>query len=539
MLIIIYILLILSIDLTELNTEYVDDKPFRRLLNTNLTLWVAPLSPRLPRPDRSMAIAAYNNTIFLFGGEFNPKQMVQFDVRTGSITDFGVSAFQYTFGYSQYYTQINELFYWIDGTSGHYIPTGYVILTYNLITKQISQCNGTMVPNVGLRCCLASNTNYLFAVGGSNLNTLHIYHIESMKWSSGPLMQTTRAYHSCIVYPESNTLYAIGGSAGDGSTAIPLKSIETIFIDNINNQHWIYTQDLLYTVNFAIAILYQESILLIGGTGKADQSQPFSAIQVIDCSNGQVTFGGNLSYAVSRTSAILINHQIYVFGGLSHGNIYSDSAGTLDIWQYLDLLTQPSTDEPSIYPTMFPTDNPAYIYHKSTATDSNCERIGLFLSLTWNTISGTNSLCDLVTKNKTEFNGLLKDNIYTFYDLGNNYISLVTDSLKCNISQLDISHNITNCNSFANNLIGYLNSTSFIITFTNNMNEHYYNNNNNNNNTYIVIKTVQPKQYHSFLPHPIDLKNIFNINNPITILIFCLFLFFLIIITFGYLHNKH
>eukprot|EP01083_Nonionella_stella_P208550 756756_1 len=446
-----------------------------------------------------MAIAAYNNTIFLFGGEFNPKQMVQFDVKTGSMTDFGVSAFQYTFGYSQYYTQINELFYWIDGTNGH-IPTGYVILTYNLVTKQISQCNGTMVPGVGLRCCLASNANYLFAVGGSKLNTLHIYHLESGKWNNGPLMQTTRAYHSCIVYPESNTLYAIGGSSGDGATAIPLQSIETILVDNIDNQHWIFTQDLFYTVNFAIAILYQASILLIGGTAHADQSSPFSAIQVIDCSNGHVSFGGNLSYGVSRTSAILINHQLYVFGGLSHGNIYSNVIGNLDTWQYLIRR-----------PTMFPTYNPSP-YHTSTVTDSHCERIGLFLSLTWNT-SGTDPLCDLVTKNRAEFSGLLEDNIYTFYGLGNNYISLVIESLKCNISQLDISHNITNWNSFANNLVGYLNSTSFIITFTNNLNEHYY----NNNNTYIVIKTVRPKQYHSFLPPPIDLllfsKHVSPTNN--------------------------
>eukprot|EP01083_Nonionella_stella_P166772 558641_1 len=93
--------------------------------------WV-PVGVQLPREEPNMAVAYYNDSIFIFGGSSNHmSQAVKFNLLSQTITDLGDDVLPFNlYGNSKYYTQINHLFYAIDPVSD---PTNIII--YNLITN--------------------------------------------------------------------------------------------------------------------------------------------------------------------------------------------------------------------------------------------------------------------------------------------------------------------------------------------------------------------------------------------------------------------
>eukprot|EP01084_Bolivina_argentea_P140773 247419_1 len=128
--------------------------------------WVT-VSVPLPREEWNMAVASYNDSIFIFGGSNYMSQAVKFNLLSQTITDLGDDVLPFNlYGNSKYYTQINHLFYAIDPVSD---PTNIII--YNLITKQVSNIK-TMTQNVGQDGCLSSTNGLLLVIGGiSNENT--------------------------------------------------------------------------------------------------------------------------------------------------------------------------------------------------------------------------------------------------------------------------------------------------------------------------------------------------------------------------------
>eukprot|EP01083_Nonionella_stella_P070607 189022_1 len=143
------------------------------------------LDAKLPRPSARMAVASYNNSIFIFGGEgeqegvpgYLSNQAVTFDVLSQTITDLGMNYLSFTvLGENKYYTQINHLFYAIDPWSS---PSH--ITVYNLITKQVS-ITKPMSQSVGIDGCLSSIDDLLFVIGGYDghgtyLSSTQIYNI--------------------------------------------------------------------------------------------------------------------------------------------------------------------------------------------------------------------------------------------------------------------------------------------------------------------------------------------------------------------------
>eukprot|EP01084_Bolivina_argentea_P109252 195255_1 len=153
--------------------------------------WIVPSSPLLPRADTEIAVAYHNHTIFLFGGLAYNNQLTYFDIISKNITstnevwNFAANAY----GSGQYYTQINNMFYWIDGDSGS------TIITYDLLHKNFTD-DTTFPNNVNRYACLASTNHSLFVLGGkyhsSSLNTVQIYNISAETWSFGPTMLNAR-----------------------------------------------------------------------------------------------------------------------------------------------------------------------------------------------------------------------------------------------------------------------------------------------------------------------------------------------------------
>ena len=257
----------------------------------------------LPRQDDLMAPAYYNNSIWLFGmhlicicvrirvcvyvsthrmsiflfpgGESNRWQLIEYDIATDNFIDHGpnclgringITSMLEARGYGQFYTQRNELFYWIDWKS-----SGSKIYVYDLSTQNLSnQINLTRGLSVGQYGCIASYHDMIYIVGGWNnnyVNELQIYNTSNQTWQIGPSLAQSRRGHACIVEPLSKTLYAIGGFAVTYST-----SIEKIQIANHVQMYggiqpqWSYFNDHLeYGVVQTRAVVYDEDILIIGG----------------------------------------------------------------------------------------------------------------------------------------------------------------------------------------------------------------------------------------------------------------------------------
>eukprot|EP01084_Bolivina_argentea_P042486 78322_1 len=305
----------------------------------------------LPRGgDANMAAGYYNDSIFLLGGDSHGYQLLEYNFLKKTLIDYGKLALIPTesLGFGQYYSQIDDTLYIIS------YPNGDKLSVFNMSTKVFeSVWNNVDIPlAVSSAGCLASSTiftekyiNYLFIVGGGGngvyLNTLQTLDITAMIWYSST-MKDFRAYLSCIVHPQSNELYAIGGYNGTNY----LNTVEKIYYPGIHTQQWEYISNLLFPVIHSRSVIFKNKILVIGGDNDGDY---VNEIQLIDITTGKTSSGGFTEYAMESTSAINVKDIIYAFGGAVEFNRY------LDIMQYVDLTP---TNEPTVDPTSEPTHNP-------------------------------------------------------------------------------------------------------------------------------------------------------------------------------------
>eukprot|EP01084_Bolivina_argentea_P109046 194914_1 len=311
--------------------------------------WIAPPQPLLPRPVYAMAICHLNNSIILLGGGHeNDFQMLFYNISNNSITDYGTLPHNMSaFGHGDYYTQINHMLYWIEPFRSN---INYII-AYNIINNTL-KATTPMETFITNGACLTSINNTLFVLGGKSqagdpLNSTQIFNLSSHTWWDSleiPNMIWPRSHHTCIVDPLYNKLYVIGGDLGRFVRISAF--VEVISIDNILNQAWKVSEHLIYPTMSTRAVIYHNTILIIGGlytdpdTLKLDIS---SEIQVIDRKTGSVSIGGHLNYGVATTSIVIVNDIIYAFGG---SNITHPPAG-VNTWQYLkvDRQTDPKNNK--------------------------------------------------------------------------------------------------------------------------------------------------------------------------------------------------
>eukprot|EP01084_Bolivina_argentea_P272666 464315_1 len=297
----------------------------RQLSNSNYYQWIT-ANTVLPRADWDSAIGTYNNTIYIFGGDSNRKQLIQFDITSHNFVDLGQNALPMdVWGDSQFYTQIIETtLFWIDTDSGN------TIVRYDLETKSIHTNVTTNIPqNVGYDGCLASYNNCLYVLGGYNrssitLSTVFSYNFIADTWTVLPSMQQKRHSFACIINPMTQVLYAIGGYNG----SIYLGTIERISLFDIKNNKWIYMESMSSNWVRMRAVVWNQNVLLIGG-GNIDYT--LSEMLLINGTNDKVYSVGNLSYPISGVATILVKDRVYAFGGMNQ------NGNPVTTWQYLDL----------------------------------------------------------------------------------------------------------------------------------------------------------------------------------------------------------
>eukprot|EP01084_Bolivina_argentea_P001627 3000_1 len=359
----------------------------------------------IPRPTTNMAIGYYNGFIYLLGGArtYSVKQLLQYDIINNEFIDNG----QYNlpvsiFGNGQFYTQINNYLYIINPDQGN------TFVRFDLQTKTFESHWNTINIHKPVRHlgCLASTTQYLFVIGGHNyanglLNAFQVFNLLYNIWlTNTSSMYQGRVECSCIVHPETNRLYAIGGY----DLFLPLNTIESILIsDNIPNQNWKYmTHNLIYAAQQSRSIIYKIYIFVIGGiyTYKNDLDSKIyrfniDQLQVINTITGEISLGPLLNYGIYGTAAINVHDIAYAFGGC----IYDDNLLYPDKWQY-DILTPFPTMSPTVEtlsPTMMPTVEPTFIPTKQptiipTSIPTNVTIIPTINLLAMSTVLYTESL---------------------------------------------------------------------------------------------------------------------------------------------------
>eukprot|EP01083_Nonionella_stella_P140722 432117_1 len=145
-----------------------------------------PIQSLLPRADSYMAIATYNNSIYILGGWMYPSQFTRYDLITRTFTDLGASTFYDDFqidnirGYAPYYTQQANNLYMINGDDLSYINV------YHLDTNTFKTAWNTVPQALHNNACLTSTTEYLIVIGHdkdtSNAQNVHMLSLSTNHW---------------------------------------------------------------------------------------------------------------------------------------------------------------------------------------------------------------------------------------------------------------------------------------------------------------------------------------------------------------------
>eukprot|EP01084_Bolivina_argentea_P129626 228925_1 len=132
-----------------------------------------------------------------------------------------------------------------------------------------------------------------------------------MLWGVASPMQTARRSHSCIIHPNNDALYAIGGSSTDTFTA----TIEKVFIDNVDDKQWIYLNGSLMTAMKGLrSFIYDNHIIIIGGVDKSRRMH--DTIHIVDIYTDLVRVSNmTLAFATVYSAVIMVNNIMYSFAG--------------------------------------------------------------------------------------------------------------------------------------------------------------------------------------------------------------------------------
>eukprot|EP01084_Bolivina_argentea_P133643 235876_1 len=196
----------------------------------------------------------------------------------------------------------------------------------------------------------------------------------------------------------------------------------------------------------------------------------------------------------------------------------------------------PSTIQPIVTTSLQHTNAPSV-----TETTIDCELIGLFISLSWNTTSSNYSLYKLFNQNQKRFDNLIEKSIYIQYHENNDdgfiELELLMKQLYGSMqsSNMNISYNITNCNQQIDSLAQYLNANEFMEDLSNDINHNYYYNSQNN---FAMVTSTHTEQYHTFLAQPIHGYDILSINNPVTLGLSAIIALLTFIMCIGCMHNN-
>jgi galactose oxidase-like protein/Big-like domain-containing protein len=139
-------------------------------------------------------------------------------------------------------------------------------------------------------------------------------------WSIGPSLNSgTRPYGSAVMYAPGKILYVGGGTP-------PTNTAETIDL-NSANPHWTYTGSMAYARwNLNATLLPTGSVLVTGGTGDSDRSNPAGAVNVAELWNpnsgqwAQLATAAPLLRGYHSTALLLPDGRVLHAGGGDGGS---------------------------------------------------------------------------------------------------------------------------------------------------------------------------------------------------------------------------
>eukprot|EP01083_Nonionella_stella_P170884 582565_1 len=315
----------------------------------NTTAWTTVTTPPLPVANSRMASGYYDGSIFLVGGWEQYRQLVEYDISQNNMIDLGTTTITADVcAEGQWYTQHNNILYMIERMDSTRFAT------FNLQTKTFTpNWNSVVIPNIALRSCIASYNNILFVIAGHQTNptytyfdAFHAYNLSSNSWLSGtPSLNKARKSFSCVVHPDTDTLYAIGGYECCNPET---ETIETLDVTTITSSSWQYSDNLIYPAVNTRAVVAYEDIFVVG-----DGS---NVVQIIDSATGQVTTGPVMNYIIRNPGLINVDGTIYSFGGVGGCCNY-----WLDSWQHYTVPppTPSPTGAPTFSPSVAPTTSPS------------------------------------------------------------------------------------------------------------------------------------------------------------------------------------
>eukprot|EP01083_Nonionella_stella_P190012 703918_1 len=324
--------------------------------NTNALLkkWTLPNSI-LPQADFSMAVGYYNGSIFMIGGYNHPQQLTVFNTNTDSFTDFGTNAFNgsvegTTTIYGQFSTQNGRFIFTINRQPPHLFGV------FDMTTKQYTNkwINISHIRNSSNYECLASSTNYLFAVASKQIQMLDLITLQWMQYL--PTMNDYKFNFVCLVHKDK--LLVFGRGSGHGSVIDGNITNEAIIITDIAQNSWQYftSQPVDYPgpAIYDKAVAHQNKIYLTTGD--------YFYVYVYDTAADNWT--EPLSWERIFSPALIVADNIlYAFGGDQYA--YGDQGYlefiTLNTWRYYQLLTFPivnASTQTSTSPTGYLTGNP-------------------------------------------------------------------------------------------------------------------------------------------------------------------------------------
>eukprot|EP00485_Elphidium_margaritaceum_P002628 CAMPEP_0202696200 /NCGR_PEP_ID=MMETSP1385-20130828/9512_1 /ASSEMBLY_ACC=CAM_ASM_000861 /TAXON_ID=933848 /ORGANISM="Elphidium margaritaceum" /LENGTH=375 /DNA_ID=CAMNT_0049352317 /DNA_START=52 /DNA_END=1175 /DNA_ORIENTATION=+ len=288
------------------------------------TQWTCtyPLSPLLPRADRSMYAAWSSDykVIHLLGGATNLNAWVEYHVDSDEFVDKGQAVLPFSLGgYGRpLFVQRDNLLFYMH-IPGNYVGTLYEIDIDTLGTTYTRVNRGSTDNKAPNACLMSAEDKILLVAGqyaGSITNAVKIYDVATTSWStSGQTLNHARSNPACGFCPNHREVWAAGGWDGN----IRRTEIERNTLDGILGNPpsaWTISSSSLYGSADSAMANYDartDSIIITGGK---ESSQ--SRIQVISCETGQVSSPSiTLSTSAWKHTAALspISSVLYIFGG--------------------------------------------------------------------------------------------------------------------------------------------------------------------------------------------------------------------------------
>jgi hypothetical protein len=131
-----------------------------------------------------------------------------------------------------------------------------------------------------VHCLVKINDSVLLLIGGYDISyqaDSFFFHIKERRWTPGPALNIARYGHGCGTIDWLNTssnqvekvVFAVGGKTFNDTY---LNVVEMLYLNeqNIDNLKWIIGPQLPKTASFGTVVEFQNSIILVGGTGQVD-----------------------------------------------------------------------------------------------------------------------------------------------------------------------------------------------------------------------------------------------------------------------------